>query len=564
MPGFEKTADKTITDSGGRIGHAAHVANTARFTEGIHSVGDGVWCVTANGLSNQVFIDAPDGIIAIDTGESVEEMRAAIGWLRTVTDRPFAAVMYTHFHYVGGTSAVVADAGRELPIYSHSRLVFNRSRTAGEIAPTYSRGLVEQFGTSLPADGPDGLINIGLGLSYKNPNHAPHTQGFIAPTHTFTDETTLNVAGIVVAATPAPSDADDSVTYWFPALRTAIHNIVWPTIFNVFAIRGEEYRDPRLLLTGLDHLISLDAEHLVPTHGSPMSGAKEIRERVTRYRDSIQFIWDQTVRLTNKGFTGPQLAAAIKLPEIYADDFITTELYGVVEHHVRQVRSGLFGFFDGDEASLFPLDRIEHSDRMISAMGGRTKVRSIVEESMDSDTRWAVELATYLAHSTDAKQRDRDLLADGLRTIAQRTSSANIRNWCLTRARHYDGTADMARYNTHRLSQQALANGDLRRAVEILRVLLDPDRAAGLDVHIAWRFGDGAMTGLHIRNHVACATNGQSAEITVSCELRTWAGILGGKSTLSHEIAAGTLTVSGNRDLFISAMECFDVPTLRQ
>ncbi|MBU3704783.1 MAG: hypothetical protein FGM42_10515, partial [Ilumatobacteraceae bacterium] len=104
MPAFERDASKTMTDARGRVGHRQHVANSARYTEAIHTVRPGVWVVTANGLSNQVFIDAPEGIIAIDTGECVEEMTAAIALLRTATSRPIAAVMYTHFHYVNGTT----------------------------------------------------------------------------------------------------------------------------------------------------------------------------------------------------------------------------------------------------------------------------------------------------------------------------------------------------------------------------------------------------------------------------------------------------------------------------
>ena len=34
------------------------------------------------------------------------------------------------------------------------------------------------------------------------------------------------------------------------------------------------------------------------------------------------------------------------LPETFDSDYLTSELYGVVEHHVRQIRTGLFGFFD--------------------------------------------------------------------------------------------------------------------------------------------------------------------------------------------------------------------------
>ena len=563
MAALESDDLQTSTDAAGRIGHVRHIENSARFSERIDTVCPGVWVVSGNGLSNQVFVDAPEGIIAIDTGECVEEMRAAIRHLRTVTDRPFAAVAYTHFHYVGGTTAVFEDAGRPLPVYGHERIPFNRERTSSEVSAAYNRGLVEQFGVLLPHDGPDGLINVGLGLSFKNPNHAPNTPGYVAPTVTFGERANLSIAGMQCDAQLAPSDADDSVTYWFADKRVAVHNVLWPVLFNVFAIRGEEYRDPRILLSSLDHLISLNAEHLVPAHGSTISGADEIKRRATKYRDSIQFIWDQTVRWTNRGLTGPQLAATIKLPATYDDDFITTELYGVLEHHVRQVRSGLFGFFDGDEANLFPLDRNVHANKMLEAMGGREAVRAIVSKAVESDTRWALELAAYLAHSDSSEQTDRDLLATVLRTIARRTTAANIRNWCLTRARQYDGSLEMSRHNQHRLSAASLSAGAPAAAVDVLRVLLDPDRLGDTDVHIAWVFEDGTRRGLHLRHGVACPTSGHGATIIASCELRTWAAILGGKTTLSAALSLGSLSVSGDVDRFVRVMATFDVPGLR-
>lgn len=563
-PSFEADDARTRVDALGRIGHENHLANSERFTSNIRTVAPGVWCVTGNGLSNQTFIDAPDGIIAVDTGESIEEMTAALRYLRTVTSRPIAAVVYTHFHYVGGTQAVLTELGRDLPIYAHARVDINRRRTGGEISPTYGRGLVEQFGISLPPDGPDGLINIGLGLTYRNAEHSPHSPGYVPPTHTFDEPCELNIAGLKVFVHPAPSDADDSATFWFPDLNTAIHNLVWPVLFNVFAIRGEEYRDPRTLIAGLDHLISLNADHLVPTHGAPMSGAADIRRRATKYRDSIQFMWDQTVRLTNRGFSGEEIASAIRLPDCYADDFITTELYGVVEHHVRQIRCGLFGFFDGDEAKLFPLDRRDHSNRMIDAMGGRDRVREMVRASRDRDTRWSLELASMLVHSDEAADSDRALLAEVLRTIAHRTSAANIRNWCLTRARHYDGTSDMARHNQHRLNTRALENDTPEAAVHILRVLLDPELLGDTDLHIGWRFADGAVTGLHLRHGVACCTDGQAADTTITCTRGTWAAILGSRTSLSAEIRSGSLTISHRVDEVVRSLAAFDVDGLRQ
>ncbi len=143
----------------------------------------GVWCMVGNGLSNQTFVDAPDGIIAIDTGESTEEMAAALAALREHTDRPIAAVIYTHFHYVSGTAAIEADKHLiGYPIWGHERIRVNRERMATEVGVTMRRGLVHQFGLTLPTDGPDGLVSAGLGPWYRNPAHAPFTDGFV-PAH---------------------------------------------------------------------------------------------------------------------------------------------------------------------------------------------------------------------------------------------------------------------------------------------------------------------------------------------------------------------------------------------
>lgn len=562
---FAPDGSATVTLPGGQIVHAAQVAQSERLARRFSEVRPGVWCLVGNGLSNQTFIEGPEGIIAIDTGESVEEMRSALAELRKVTDRPVVAVIYTHFHYVAGTRAVVDEAGHEIPVHGHRRIAVNRSRTATEIAPAYGRGLVEQFGVSLPTDGPDGLVNVGLGHFYRDPAHAPFTNGFVAPTHTFDSPTELRIAGLEVHVTPAPSDSDDSVTLWFPALRTAVQNIVWPVLFNVFAIRGEEYRDPRVLLHGIDHVLSLGAEHLVATHGPSMSGAEMIARRVTRYRDAIQFLWDQTVRLTNRGLSSAELAHAIRLPDDCDDDFITAEFYGVTEHHVRQIRSGLFGFFDGDPANLFPLAPGDHADRMIAGFGGADEVRRRTRAAIGADDlRWAIELGSWLVRGSHATADDNRLLADALRRVAHRTSAANIRNWCLTRARQLDGSADPTRHNTHRMNPAAVA-ADPMASIGVLRVLLDPGRAEGLEALLRWDFGNGRAAGLHVRNQVAVPTmvTADEAHATITCDATAWGDVVGGRTTLDEAVAAGRVRITGQADTARRTLAAFDVSGLR-
>jgi alkyl sulfatase BDS1-like metallo-beta-lactamase superfamily hydrolase len=560
---FEPNASQSVTLPSGQIAHELHVEQSHRLARTFSEVCPGVWCFVGNGLSNQSFIDAPDGIIAIDTGESIEEMNEAIAELRKVSQRPIVAVMYTHFHYVDGTKAVIAENnGKQVPIWGHEKIAENRRRTASEIAPAYGRGLVEQFAMQLPEDGEDGRVNVGLGHFYRNPQHAPFTPGFIEPTHTFGAAAKITVAGLDIEVTHAPSDADDSVTYWIPSLGVAVNNLVWPVLFNVFAIRGEEYRDPRILLKGIDHLLSLNAAHLVGAHGPHLSGVTEIATRVTKYRDSIQFMWDQTVRATNAGMTSTEIAESVDLPETFDGDYLTSELYGVVEHHVRQIRTGLFGFFDGDEANLFPTPPRERSARLIAGFGGRDAVRKQVDEALtNDDARWALELGSWLVRSDGAEDADRALLARALRMVAQRTSAANIRNWCLTRARVLDGTANVARLKNVHLRKPTLLSAGYEKAVHILRVLLVPERAKNVDMKLKFVL-DGNSTGLHIRNFVAVPYSGVDAQATITGTLDTWTNVLSGSTTLAAVISDGLLSITGDSDGAVSALRCFDVKGL--
>lgn len=560
---FEPNASQSVTLPSGQIAHELHVEQSHRLARTFSEVCPGVWCFVGNGLSNQSFIDAPDGIIAIDTGESIEEMNEAIAELRKVSQRPIVAVMYTHFHYVDGTKAVIAENnGKQVPIWGHEKIAENRRRTASEIAPAYGRGLVEQFAMQLPEDGEDGRVNVGLGHFYRNPQHAPFTPGFIEPTHTFGAAAKITVAGLDIEVTHAPSDADDSVTYWIPSLGVAVNNLVWPVLFNVFAIRGEEYRDPRILLKGIDHLLSLNAAHLVGAHGPHLSGVTEIATRVTKYRDSIQFMWDQTVRATNAGMTSTEIAESVDLPETFDGDYLTSELYGVVEHHVRQIRTGLFGFFDGDEANLFPTPPRERSARLIAGFGGRDAVRKQVDEALtNDDARWALELGSWLVRSDGAEDADRALLARALRMVAQRTSAANIRNWCLTRARVLEGTANVARLKNVHLRKPTLLSAGYEKAVHILRVLLVPERAKNVDMKLKFVL-DGNTTGLHIRNFVAVPYSGVDAQATITGTLDTWTNVLSGSTTLAAVISDGLLSITGDSDGAVSALRCFDVKGL--
>jgi alkyl sulfatase BDS1-like metallo-beta-lactamase superfamily hydrolase len=560
---FSNDSATVIVGPKGQIAHRDHIGHTAQFERHVHQVREGVWSIVGNGLSNQNFVEGPGGLIAIDTGESIQEMAWSLDAMTSVTDAPVVAVIYTHSHYVGGTGAI-ARAGDGVAIWGHERITINRERTGLDLSASATRGAVHQFGLLLDPDGPDGLVNIGLGESFRRADHVPHEVDFIAPTETIDAVRSATIAGLRVEFTPAPSDADDSLTIWFPELETAVHNIAWPALFNIFAIRGEPYRDPAMLVPGLDHLRSLGAAHLVCAHGVPISGAAAIDTELTLYRDSIQFMWDQTVRGVNKDLTVAELADSVQLPEVFQHGKLTRQLYGLAEHHVRQIHHGLVGWFDGDEGQIFPLVPAERSARLVAGFGGPNAVRSQVRDAIDSDDlRWAIEMGSWLVRRPDAESSDRLLLAEAVRLIGQRTTSANVRNWCLTRARELEGSLDLDRFRVHLFSRGAVMGALPATSVHALRVLVDPETAHGVNEEIAFSFSDGSTVGLRLRNHVAVPTDGREAELVLSLDLNIWAGICSGRTSVASAIDSGSITITGERHRIDRVLACFDHPSFQ-
>ncbi len=83
---FDPDDERVATAHNGGVARAEMIEHRARFDRRLHTVADGVWCVVGNGLSNQTFVEGPDGLIVIDTGDSTEEMAWALAQVRELTD----------------------------------------------------------------------------------------------------------------------------------------------------------------------------------------------------------------------------------------------------------------------------------------------------------------------------------------------------------------------------------------------------------------------------------------------------------------------------------------------
>jgi alkyl sulfatase BDS1-like metallo-beta-lactamase superfamily hydrolase len=89
-------------------------------------------------------------------------------------------------------------------------------------------------------------------------------------------------------------------------------------------------------------VLALQPELVLPSHGMALKGNAEIVKRLTRYRDAIQYVHDETVKGMNAGKDVWTLMNEIRLPA--ALDI--GESYGKLSWSVRGIYEGYVGWFD--------------------------------------------------------------------------------------------------------------------------------------------------------------------------------------------------------------------------
>jgi len=89
---------------------------------------------------------------------------------------------------------------------------------------------------------------------------------------------------------------------------------------NIYTLRGAVYRDPMNYVNALDEMIPLNAKHLIPSHVKPVSEAKEVKRILKSTRDATQYVYDQTIRGMNNGYSADELSTMITLPDYAIDN----------------------------------------------------------------------------------------------------------------------------------------------------------------------------------------------------------------------------------------------------
>lgn len=502
---------------------------------------DGVYALRGWGIASSYAIEAPDGWIIVDTGDSTRaaaEMRELLE--RTLGKKiKVAAILLTHWHYADGTAAWL-DEGTE--IWGHEYLDRNRSASKGVSIKSgfYQTRAIAQFGVFHPAQGPDAFPSLMRFL----PEKLLVESSYKPPTKLFPDGEILDlvIAGEPVQVAPNRTDTSDSVAFYFPRHRLVHTNMmVTGAIFNIYTLRGGPFRNPQIFLNDARWVESKNAEILLDIHGPTLKGTKAVDEAIERSVDQVQLIYDQTLRLIAQGM-GPRAAAeALYMPRHLREG---REAYGQVESHVRQVYNGTVGWFDGEVYDINPLSLREEATRTVEMMGGRDSVRKAAAEAAQkgglSNWRWSLKLTSLLLQLDPTDAEARRVRADSARALGQRTTSANARGFYITEALQLEGqlkvegqpmTLDAIRMVVGSPNAEQLVAASVDENLQFIRYLVDTRKAEGKRIAFTISTeGEPQIKRVELRNSVLVVTDADSkAAVHVDLSRRELADFVLGK-----------------------------------
>lgn len=319
--------------------------------------------------SNVYLVMTPEGNVVIDTAPE-RDAQEAKELLTAVSHGPVKYIILTHGHvdHIGGINLWKQPGTQIIAQRNYVELVNYVARLDAFFAPRNA-------------------------VAFNHPMQAVGTWAgnygaVIDPTILFDEKYEFTLGGVRFELFSTPGETPDHLTVWLPAYKAAFIGdnyagigIPEPMSFpNIYAIRGTKPRPALDWIKSIDTVLALKPEIVLNGHGSPISGQEEIARRLTRYRDAIQFVHDETVKGMNAGKDVYTLMQEIKLPASYN----LSQVFGKVSWSVRGIYDGYAGWFDGNPSSMYEEAPSSVYPDLVRLAGGPDKVAELAAEKLQA------------------------------------------------------------------------------------------------------------------------------------------------------------------------------------
>ena len=330
-------------------------------------INDAISMVPATG--NVYLVKTSAGDVLIDT--AIAEIA---GEVKKVFDRePHGSIKYiilTHAHadHIGGISLWKQPDTQIVAQSNYIEFVHYVARLDGFFAPRNAAAFNRPAQAAKPWAG----------------NFA----GKVEPNILFDESYQFTLGGVEFDLFSTPGETPDHLTVWIPKYKAAFIGDNYfgittaePNSFpNLYAIRGTKPRWALDWIKSLDTVLALKPEIVLNGHGDPIVGNAEITRRLTRYRDAIQYVHDETVKGMNAGKDVYTLMREIKLPPKYD----LTEIFGKVSWSVRGIYDGYAGWYDGNPTSMYELPPSSVYPSLVKLAGGPEPLAKLALEKIEA------------------------------------------------------------------------------------------------------------------------------------------------------------------------------------
>jgi alkyl sulfatase BDS1-like metallo-beta-lactamase superfamily hydrolase len=506
------------------------------------------------GIANSIMVEGDKGNIIIDASDSVFEAEKIYSLFSQKNSNPIKAIIYTHNHgdHTFGTAFYVNNQDEKPQIIAHEDTDYYVQRIMGILNPIITERSNRMFGTLLSDED---LINVGIGPSL---NVAKSPTGYIKPNVTFKDYLELDIAGIKIELFHAPGETNDQLFVWLPEHKALLPgDNVYKTFPNLYTIRGTTHRDVVGWVNSIDHMKNFDAEYLFPSHTKPIIGKENIEEILTIYRDAIQYIHDQTIRLMNEGLYPDQIAELIKLPEHIANSPYLYEFYGTVRWSVKSIFNGYLGWFSGNPSELDPLSRKERAIRMSKLAGGNKALLEQLYSAVENeDMQWALELSDHLITLDYFIDDVKDLRKKALIYEGSRSSNPNKRNYFLTAALELNESFE--KNILIERTEELLEQISIDTLFSVLSVRFNPEKT-NEELTACFNFSSGISKNIDIRNDVAVVSDikQQECNLYIQTDEIEFKKILVGLESPISSLASGKIEIEGGSTQFLQFLSMF-------
>ena len=530
--------------------------HTEEFRKEVITVTEGIHVAIGYSLANSMMVEGEKGKIIIDTTGTIETGREVRAIFDQINPYPIKAVIYTHNHgdHVFGARAFIDDENTEVIAHATTKKYINR--ILGILRPIISKRSSRMFGSAIPEED---FENNGIGPFLEIGKDGRQTS-LVYPTKEFEDNLKLTISGVDIHLYHAPGETNDQIFVWLPKFKALFPGDNFYRAFpNLYTIRGTPYRDLVGWVKSIDKMRYLEPDFLIPSHSRPLEDSQEILKHLTDYRDAIQFVHDQTVRLMNKGMTPREIASEIVLPEHLASSPFLKEFYGTPQWSSKNVFTGYLGWFDGNPTTLNPLPGKEEAKKIIAMAGGWSKVLDEANKAIkEKEFQWALQLTDYLLLENPNNKEVINIRINSLGSLGEIQANPNARYYYLSSAEELSPSFILP--PLLKPSQETIETLPIEIVFEILKVNLIPEKSLDENLHLNINFKDSSKVfSLILRKGVLEVQPFEidGSDIQVETDEVVWKEIVSGVRSLPVSLATGLISVSGDKVRLISFFSAF-------